>query len=241
MKGKAKCPVCFYESEKKRSMIQHLGKYERHFCPGCGTIYIYPGDFPLPTYNAEYNKHFRRPTDIYKAGLYTQKIANMLGYPDTSKNFIEVGSGNAYIPFLLQDMGYNTFVLDCAPDWCQYIHDKYHIKALCGYVEDFSMKIKFDFVYCSHVIEHSENPLVFMKKLKDLCKEKGRIFLSTPDTYYYEKYKLAWKHLKTRDPFEHCCLMSRIGMEKILHALNIKIVQFTRLEKYTNMEYILEV
>ena len=42
-------------------------------------------------------------------------------------------------------------------------------------------KKKFDYIICSHVIEHVKNPIFVLKNIKNFLKKNGKLFLETPD------------------------------------------------------------
>jgi len=237
MENTSTCTICKKESDVKYSHIQNIGRYQRHWCSHCSSIYITPQNFPTPKYDTEYNEFFHRPSDIYKAGLYAYKIAAYMGYPDTSRSFIDVGSGNAILPWLMQQMGFPTFALENDPIYCAKISKHFELYTYCFNIEDWSSKAKFDYIHCSHVIEHSKDPLLFLSKLKTMMHSGSTLFVSTPDTYFYKDKDLSWKHLHTRDPFEHCNLLSRISMEILITSLSLKIKSFHRLDDFGSMEF----
>ena len=49
-------------------------------------------------------------------------------------------------------------------------------------------KNKYDLVICRHVIEHVNNPKIFLNLFTDLINEKGRVFLETPHLSQIIKY-----------------------------------------------------
>ena len=231
------CPICKQESDMKYSHIQTIQGFQRHSCTHCAAIYITPQNFPMPKYDTEYNEFFKRPSDIYKAGLYAKKIAEDMGYPDIEKSFIDIGSGSAILPWLLKQMGYKAFVLENDARYCAKIVRDFDIYTYCFNVEEWKNKTKFDYIHCSHVIEHSKDPLMFLCKLKNMMHEDSTLLISTPDTFYYGDKDISWKHLHTRNPFEHCTLMSRISMEILINSLNLKIKSFKRFEEFQSMEF----
>jgi len=231
------CPICKKESNIKYSHLQNIGKFERHCCTSCATIYIAPQNFPMPIYDTEYNEYFTRPSDIYKAGLFAKTISEDMGYPSMGKSFIDIGSGNAILPWLMKQMGYKSFVLENDEKYCQKISKVFDIPTYCFDVEKWNCKDKFDYVHCSHVIEHSKNPLLFLYRLKGMLHENSTLFVSTPDTSYRKELDISWRHLNTRNPFEHCTLLSRISMEIIIESLNLKVKSFKRLDEFESMEF----
>lgn len=58
-------------------------------------------------------------------------------------------------------------------------------------ISDLKTNIKFDLVYAIHLIEHINNPINFIKKIKNIIKPNGTLYLITPNhnDYYFENLK----------------------------------------------------
>lgn len=61
----------------------------------------------------------------------------------------------------------------------------HRIKYIEGYFEDWSTKTKFDTIVHSHVLEHSYNPKMFLKKTHNLLNSGGIQYISIPNMKYW--------------------------------------------------------
>jgi len=76
----------------------------------------------------------------------------------------------------------------------------------------------FDVVLCLEILEHLQNPLLFMQGVKEILKPGGIIFMSTP-----ARPRLLWTE-------HHFFEMNKKHLEKwILNPLKLKIVDYKQL------------
>ncbi len=71
-------------------------------------------------------------------------------------------------------------------------------------------RASFDIVCASHVIEHVENPGVFLEGLLRILKPNGLLYIETPDfnSYLARKDKISWKYIA----LEHLTYLNRESM-----------------------------
>lgn len=71
----------------------------------------------------------------------------------------------------------------CEPDKiCFKSYDKKTPKIINSYTENFKPKKKFDIIYSSHTLEHTDSLLNHIKKLDEILKTNGYIFIDLPNT-----------------------------------------------------------
>jgi 2-polyprenyl-3-methyl-5-hydroxy-6-metoxy-1,4-benzoquinol methylase len=120
---------------------------------------------------------------------------------DTRLSAIDIGSswglGSNILAILYKRgyLGYKIYVtaFDIRSTYSPYV------AAFCPHVNHvigniFTLKKTFDVVLCSHVIEHVENPVYFVKRLVEIAKK--RVFLAAP---YMEEEPLASNHINIFD------------------------------------------
>ena len=102
---------------------------------------------------------------------------------------------------------------------------------------------KFDLVVCYHVIEHIQNPIVFIKNIKKIMKKNALLIIGTPDfdsamaRLFKNKYRLL--HDKT-----HISLFSLDSLTRLIRDKGFKInsIDFPYFEtEYFNKKDILRV
>lgn len=95
---------------------------------------------------------------------------------------LDVGSGLGYSLLFLKNMGCDVFGID--PDEnAKKVANKFKLNFHLGFIEDkpFDNK-KFDYVIANQVIEHTNNPISFLKLCKQRLKPNGKIIISLPNT-----------------------------------------------------------
>jgi len=79
---------------------------------------------------------------------------------------------------------------------------------------DFPLPKKYDTILCLEVLEHLQNPLFFMKNVKNMLTPKGVLYLSTPS-----RFRFLWTE-------KHFFEMSQRHLRKwILAPLDLKIMR----------------
>jgi len=99
-----------------------------------------------------------------------------------------------------------------------------NIKVFHTSIEKLNTNIKYDFIRASHVIEHVDNPVVFLKKIKKLAKPKGRVLIYTPNTnsVSFKVFNKFWFGYKEKT---HVRLYSVRNLEKLSRKLKFKVIE----------------
>jgi len=237
---KRQCPVCKNIRPEFMLWIDCVNDVQRILCKSCDTIYFDRDPADWPKYDMAYNKFFFRPGDIRKAGIMAAKLAELALKNSQHPNILEAGSGNGLTVLLLRAMGLNAFGVDLDPKLSVYLMELYKIPVVSARFEEFNPPGKYHLIYSSHVIEHCKNPFSFMKKAYDLLEDKGIFYLDTPDTYYFDKENKRWHHFETRNPYEHCCLLGRVGIRLLANEIGFNEIKIERYNEFMSQQAILK-
>lgn len=233
------CPVCGATNSILENSIQQLDKIHRLKCTFCDCAYFSENNYEKPVYDIDYNMEFFRSGDIRKAGLFAYDIDKILESSPEEKKLLEVGTGNGIFTFLMQSMGYDIKALDIDPKLCNFLEEQMNIRTMTGEFETIEITDKYDLIYASHVIEHVQNPVNFVKKAYACLKEKGLLYLDTPNIDFQEKHGINWHHFNTRNEFEHCCMLSPLTIEHIAKITNFHIIFIEQNKQYESMQVVL--
>ena len=233
------CPVCKNIRPEFMVWVESVGEVQRILCKSCDTIYFDREPPYKPTYDKKYNLHFFRPGDIRKAGIMAAKLAELALSKWKHPSILEAGVGNGLTVFLLRAMGISAFGVDLDPNLSVYLMESFKIPVITARFEEFSPGVQYQLIYSSHVIEHCPRPFDFMKKAYDLLVEGGIFYLDTPDTYYFDKENKRWHHFETRDPYEHCCLLGRVGIRLLANETGFFLAKTERYGDFTSQQTIL--
>ena len=222
------CPVC------KNNEINEIGLKNNHMlvsCPSCTCIFV------NPTPSAEelegiYDDYLA--TDKYlkkrkkKTITSSYKIFRLKKYLNSSqRTFLDVGCNIGATVRAAQVMGFTSMGIDLdstSIDKAKELFDKSEFEA-CSTFDLVERERKFDFIFCSEVIEHVPFPHEFVKSLVDLMSPNSILYLTTPDAGHRKvpKDTLKWKEIK---PPEHIVFFNKKTMSMLLQEHGLEIIKF---------------
>lgn len=233
------CPICAEKNGSSKDVVTMAEKIKRIKCKHCKCVYLAHNNFKEPIYNTKYNLAFYRPSDIKKAGLKACEIAEYLKENKENEFLLEIGSGNGLLTKLMELMGWNIKAIEIEPSTTTYLQKLLNINVVAGKFEYAKLHKIYTFIYASHVIEHTKEPMLFLKNAKNILKKKGLIYLETPDIAQQEKHGADWKHFNTRHPYEHIVLFASETIQYIACQLNLKILKLYQNKQYESLEIVL--
>lgn len=94
---------------------------------------------------------------------------------------LELGSAEGEMTrFLMRDFAQLT-VVEAAPDLLANIPEHKNLVKIQSLFEDFSTEHLFDSIIAEHVLEHVEDPVALLTKIKTWLAPSGRLFLGVPN------------------------------------------------------------
>jgi len=116
---------------------------------------------------------------------------------------LEIGCADGRVTQYLVKHNINLTCVDGSKLLLEKTKEKFpQINAVCSMLEDWETNEKFDFIICSFVLEHVDNPPIFLGKIKNLCHEKTQIFVAVPNAWsFHRKAALAAGMIKKIDEF----------------------------------------
>jgi len=221
------CPICYANS------IIEIGIKNQHWlakCPKCSCVFVNPvpsaeqlGEI-YDDYLAtdKYLKKLKKKTvtSVYKIF----KLKKYLTKPQ--KNFLDVGCNIGATVRAAQIMGFNAMGIDLDSTS---ISKAKQLFTGCEFsaVSTFDLvekQRKFDFIFCSEVIEHVPFPHEFVQSLFDLMADNAILYLTTPDTAHSRVPKdiLSWKEVK---PPEHIIYFNKKSLTLLLKKHGFEITK----------------
>jgi len=98
-----------------------------------------------------------------------------------------------------------------------------NIKVTSTLIEDMPKDNKFDVVVAFQVLEHIENPIGFVKSMRDVTKENGLIILSVPNV---DSFNSLQENNYLNYPPHHISWWSKDSLVYLAHQLDLEIVDF---------------
>ena len=126
------------------------------------------------------------------SAFYNQEILNIdykqadLVYRSIKKYFkgetgLELGPASGYMTESLVNDFPILHLIEASKTLIDQIPEYPNVTKHCSMFEDFKSDIKFDTIIMSHVLEHIENPLEVLTKIKDWLKDDGVFIISVPN------------------------------------------------------------
>lgn len=203
---KNNCPTC--ESSKKykfKNLLRQdifptsLGVFifqlKDEMCLNCGLIF----SNPIPnqkSLNNFYSKKFLNKSLVPDYNLKKQLNFFFKNFNKKQK-ILEIGSSNNFLIQKLKTAGYKAFGYDL-------LNNK-NLKSK-----------KYDVILLNHVLEHTSNPLKFLKTVKRFCQKKTKIVIEVPDINNYfrsETSVLTCEHHYHFSKFSLIKLFKKVGFD----------------------------
>jgi SAM-dependent methyltransferase len=176
-----------------------------------------------PTGKLSYWQRLIRP--VFSAAFFTRATYGWAnGFPRHKENgfALDVGAGNGLYLSLLKHHGWRVQGLDISPKAAEMAKNHFDIDVFVGELDQLPFQAEsFDHVNMSHVLEHVPDPLQTMKKVKELLKVGGTVYVEVPNVQSYslnqsKEHWFAWdspRHLFTFSPDNLGKLLRLAGLE----------------------------
>jgi SAM-dependent methyltransferase len=140
---------------------------------------------------------------------------------------IEIGSGLGYLTYSLNKEGYNAIGMDISSEAVNKARENFGETYVCADLAEYAKfhKEEYDFVILTELIEHVENPIIFLKYCMQMLKNRGEIILTTPNKTIFSK-KIVWN---TDLPPVHIWWFSEESMRYIAAEINatVEFIDYT--------------
>lgn len=187
-----KCFICG-NLKKFESLSPEICKTNNYLCLNCGLVFI-PKDKSYQKYYKQGGYFKKSPNlslkkELISRSLLINQATNFIkSFLDLfkinfyNKSVLEVGFAYGEILYYLKKK-YHSKVLGIEPskETARLGEKMFNIPIKQTILEEFDTKEKFDIIFCRHTLEHVDNPLLFLKKIRSLLKESGLLYLEVPN------------------------------------------------------------
>lgn len=135
----------------------------------------------------KYTDYNKVPSGLKKLDFIVRSIYGSQRDPDNTKiKILDIGCGNGNIAIPLASIGYSLVGIDIDRPSIEKAMMKNCVDNAKFKVMDagkLTAEEKFDFVVCSEVLEHLQNPFRFLKSMTSLLSKKGFLIITIPNGY----------------------------------------------------------
>lgn len=210
-------------------------------CTKCHLIRIepHPSDEALKEYyrNYVYQKRVEKPSR--KSLRYKMKIFPLTFlHKGKGERFLDIGCNVGNAVEAARRLGLDGYGIDVSPSAISnakllFSENHYFNETL----EEFSCQnLKFDFVFCTEVIEHVRDIHSFMGALKSILNPGAVLFFTTPDTGHFRVPRrdlLKWKELRS---MQHVTLFNKKNISALFRKYGIRPIFFYPMHR-ANMRF----
>lgn len=151
-------------------------------CRACGFIFNNPRPAwaEIVGYYCQNNKYDKWLTqEPQRQTLWKRRLKFVKKYKQ-SGCLLDVGAGIAQFLDLAKD-DFNIRGTEISTRAIEIAKQKYNISIDCGEIENITYDYRFDVITIFHVLEHLYNPLLTIKKSRELLRDDGIIFIAVPN------------------------------------------------------------
>lgn len=216
-----------------------INSYKLVKCKNCGLVYVNPRPTTIEReainkeiYDSEkYRTHYFQDRKIFEK-RFKKKLRKIERYSKKGK-ILDVGTSYGFFLDEARKRGWETYGIEKNIPAAHYAREKLGLNVFgCTIEEEKFDKNYFDVITLWDVLEHSPDPVIFLKKLKTVLKINGLICVQSPNIEsLIAKYrKERWDWLSPNDHLFH---FSPSTLEAILIKSGYKIISITTWEPTT--------
>ncbi len=236
------CKIC--ANNAKLYCVKESVSY--YICKECHSIFQYP--LPESRHMAEYTDN------QYKFGNYERYVAakyikhchfrnrlNQFRQYFPSGKLLDVGCSCGYFLDVALEYGYDAYGVELSETAIAAADPAIRLRIAKESVNVLgSHKLgSFDLVTAFDIIEHTDNPVEFLRQVKALLKPRGGLVLSTPDTGHFLRYMLG-KRWAMLQPMQHTVLFSRKSLRTALEHTGFKEIHIITAYKTVTIDYLMQ-
>ncbi len=216
------CPIC--KSNTYRLIIDINLKYVN--CNQCNAIFQIPLEIDTNIYERlDYFDEHAYLKDIYdrdrlSKGKFYKRFKFIKRFVRKNNKILEIGSGQSILVKYFIDNGFDANGSEISKVWINKVKRDLKINLLTP-LKIKKNQLKFDFIILYDVLEHTNEPLTFIKYVKSILKKNGLIFISTPNCgdLFSKIYGPRYEYLSF---YEHPILYSKKALTTLFKNSNLK-------------------
>jgi SAM-dependent methyltransferase len=141
-------------------------------------------------------------------------------------SWLDIGCGSGYLLKCLQERGWDAIGVEPG-EWGQIAAQRRGLLVIKGLIDETTFNRTFDIVSAVDVLEHTTNPLRFLKLAYQYLNESGRLVVAIPfaDSFNARLYGRYWSMV---EPPNHCQYFTTRSLDKLLAVTGLEIEFSTR-------------
>lgn len=238
------CNLC---KQNSYHLLFKKGDFNIVKCNNCGLVWVNPRP------SDEYTKRLYQRPDYFKRDpggigyrdyfadekLHTitfEREFNIIAKFKKGGYLLDVGCAAGFGLKVAREKGWKVNGVEISKVASNYAKDRFGFDVSEGTLEEARYPSNhFDLIIAYSIIEHTPDPLVFLKEEKRILKDDGILVLATPDIGSW----LGSRRFQYK-PHEHLYYFDRDTIAKMLRKAGMEVFWFRKLKVYRSLSYLLE-
>ena len=236
-----KCPLSCWIAH----FYCHKPPVDYYICKEVGLIFqkVRPSTYEMTQYaDAEYEfglyRDYARASSL-KYETFKRRI-QLISRIATGSRLLDVGCSSGFFIEIALQHGFDAYGIEISKNAIALAKEKIRARITNGDVNLLPERGEkgFDIIVAFDIIEHTQDPLKFLKNMREILSPKGWLVLATPDTGHFLRYLMGcrWPMLQ---PMQHTYLFSKRAMRKALELAGYDQIRIQRGEKRMSLEYLM--
>lgn len=192
----SKCPICRTRVTKIISKEIRRGNGIVCYCQQCDHGFLLKN--PIPNVKAYYSDGYREeyshnskpsstsPEELFSVYVNYQedRLKKLLPFLKPDTNFLEIGASAGQFLSHIKNKVKKVNAIELDRACCQFLKTSIGVDIDSEYLEDSKFyKEKYDVVCSFQVIEHTEDPINFLRSIKSVTNSNSVVFIEAPNLY----------------------------------------------------------
>lgn len=219
------CPVCGFN--EFISVLNNKWKNSSYNkCLKCSLIFQNPQESIIKTksrYNENYFKYeLENQHNFFNLIKKTMDDFDILNILPEGASVLEIGSATGLFLKYMNENKFDAVGLEICRQSADYGKKNHKVNILNKTLEECKFKKNsFDFIHFSHLIEHLNDPINFLKIVNDITKPEGLIMITTPNSsgLFARIFKENWRCIVD----DHLFIFNKKSLKILFKKTNFKI------------------
>lgn len=202
-------------------------------CRRCGNYFVY--NFPKSSVgliNGHYTRERNDDQLQYTFPLATyDPIFNQFRAFTLGTDYLEIGTGTGEMLAVALEFGYHVEAIEICQADCERISSALGVDVKWCDIADYETDKQYDVIVMGDVLEHVLEPVHVLKKVKQMLKKDGVLWISTPN--YNCAYARMEKFSHTMwHQLRHYTYVSFESLKEVLQSIDLEVLHYNMSPRY---------
>jgi len=166
---------------------------------------------------------------LFKSWNNDRTWANLKKRIPLSGRVLEIGVGDGSLLAFLKNKGYEVAGCDLSRSLCEYVKELYGFPMYNQPIEAMPSGAKYDVAIMSHVLEHVNSPIAFLREVRERMKDGAIAYIGVPNIAAWEASLPGWN---SYEPY-HLCYFSPSTLRAVIAKAGFEILDIKTHESFS--------